>query len=1096
MNHLFIMTRTGLLAALLLPNLTIAALNDTGITQCANLTQNNLTCPQAGFPSQDAEIGRDAQQQAGTLGKIGGGSAGFDFTKLDANGNPLPAAATSWDCVRDNVTGLVWEIKTTDSGLRDKDWTYTWCNTNSATNGGNAGTCDTGSGVGSDKCYDPARCDTEKYVADVNALRPTLCGYTDWRMPSHNELRSIVDYSRHSPAIDATYFLQPAPHEYWSASPGVQGGSGNAWLVGFDNGADDGPSKSFPYGAVRLVHGGPPYTLETTPTSDFILDDVNGTAYHKTTGLTWKRCSEGQSWDSVNKTCTGGGPAYTWSAALSLASGEWRLPNVKELASIVEESSGSYPVVNARVFPNTIVSPFYWSASPYAPNAGYAWYVTFYNGTAYVDNVGNLNAVRLVRGGQYALLSVLKAGTGSGTVGGGGTFPYNTTVTPTAIAATGSTFTGWSPASCGNPFNLTANTTCTATFMLDVTLTVNKAGTGSGTVGGGGTFPYNTTVTPIATAATGSTFTGWTPASCGNPFKLTADTTCTATFTLNIPTHTVTVRAGLNGSVTPPTQPVSHGATTSFTVTPAAGYTVRALGCGGALSGTTYTTGPITTDCTVTARFTRPGETFPTTTGGDAFSAMNNASGSAAYATGDNTLGQLGAGSSSSPSQARPQAFVGRSIYPVRVYWTTRRTSRAVELATAVPLAAADTPDFIALASAATHTLALRGDGTVWAWGDNAKGQLGNGTTNPAYEPVQVMADSSGPLTGVIAIAAGRDHSVTVKSDGTVWTWGDNTYGQLGDNSFSTTQRLYPVPVLAGDAPNLAPLSGVKAVAASDVHTLALKTDGTVWAWGNNDAGQLGIGTTAERRTATPVAVLNDVQAITARGASSSSDHAASSRNLAQRRDGSIWGWGDDTDCELGDTAAALGSAAPRISTPVRLANLSNLGLWVCDIAQGDAHGIASTPDGIAWTWGRNNQGQLGDNTTTTRCAPIPVPGVSAVETVGAGAEHTFVTLRDGWVWGWGRNDQGQLGVGDTNPRLTPTQMKGEYGVSFLNLKVEPPTTLLADVNGDGVVNALDVVAVINAVLGVQSSPAADVNNDGAINALDVVFVINQVLGL
>ena len=99
-------------------------------------------------------------------------------------------------------------------------------------------------------------------------------------------------------------------------------------------------------------------------------------------------------------------------------------------------------------------------------------------------------------------------------------------------------------------------------------------------------------------------------------------------------------------------------------------------------------------------------------------------------------------------------------------------------------------------------------------------------------------------------------------------------------------------------------------------------------------------------------------------------------------------------------------------------------------------------------------------------------------------------------VWGWGRNDRGQLGVGDTNPRLTPTQMQGEYGVSFLNLKVDPPTALPGDVNGDGVVNALDVVAVINAVLGLSSSAAADVNNDSAVNALDVVFVINQVLGL
>jgi len=114
---------------------------------------------------------------------------------------------------------------------------------------------------------------------------------------------------------------------------------------------------------------------------------------------------------------------------------------------------------------------------------------------------------------------------------------------------------------------------------------------------------------------------------------------------------------------------------------------------------------------------------------------------------------------------------------------------------------------------------------------------------------------------------------------------------------------------------------------------------------------------------------------------------------------------------------------------------------------------------------------------------------------VGAGATHTFVTTRDGWVWGWGSNSQGQLGVGDYNSRPTPTQMLGEKGVGFLNLKVEP-TALPGDVNGDGAINALDVVATINAVPGIQPLPAADVNNDGAVNALDVVFVINQVLGL
>ena len=589
----------SLLAVLLLPGwVTAAALNDTGITWCADATQNNLPCPQAGFPNQDAETGRDAQQTAGTLGKIGGGSAGFDFTKLDASGNPLPADATSWDCVRDNVTGLIWEIKTDDSGLRDKNWTYTWCNNNSATNGGNAGTCDTGAGVGSDNCLNNARCDTEKYVADVNALSPALCGYTDWRLPTVDELHNIVDHSRENPAIDADYFPRTVSYVFRSASPLPPSLPVGTWSVSFSYGSD-GPSLSegkTEY--VRLVRGGPSLALETTPTSDFTLDDVNGTAYHQKTGLTWKRCAEGQSWDSANKTCTGTATHYPWSAALSLASGGWRLPNINELRSIVERRNFD-PPINATVFPNTS-SYWFWSSSPGAYYPGGAWNVEFYVGFIEASYKDYHNAVRLVRGGeQYALLSVLKTGTGNGTVGGGGTFPYNTTVTPTATAATGSTFTGWNPPSCGAPFALTADTTCTATFTLNTyTLTVAKTGTGSGTVGGGGTFPYNTTVSPTATAATGSTFTGWNPPSCGTPFTLTVDTTCTATFTLN--NYTLTVNQTGTGSGT-----VGGGGTFPYntTVTPTA-----TAATGSTFTGWTPTSCgtpfALTADTTCTATFT------------------------------------------------------------------------------------------------------------------------------------------------------------------------------------------------------------------------------------------------------------------------------------------------------------------------------------------------------------------------------------------------------------------------------------------------------------------------------------------------------------
>lgn len=163
------------------------------------------------YPRQDAETGRDAQTGLSKADEDSLASAGFDFTKLDSDGTPLPANATNWDCVRDNVTGLIWEIKT-NGGLRNVSWTYTWCNTNASTNGGSAGTCDTANGVGSDNCFDNARCDTEKYVEDVKTL--ALCGYTDWRMPTVGELRGILDFSNFGAGADPAYFIPAGPSYY------------------------------------------------------------------------------------------------------------------------------------------------------------------------------------------------------------------------------------------------------------------------------------------------------------------------------------------------------------------------------------------------------------------------------------------------------------------------------------------------------------------------------------------------------------------------------------------------------------------------------------------------------------------------------------------------------------------------------------------------------------------------------------------------------------------------------------------------------------------------------------------------------------------
>lgn len=234
----------------------LAALNDTGIGFCGDPSTNTADCAtvaadSGAFPGQDARFGRDAAGKAGKLPKVGGGEAGFDFTALNAAGQSTTPSSgvTPHPCVRDNVTGLVWEVKTADDGFRDKKWFYTWYN--SVNNyGGNAGTASGG------VCKTAGRCDTEKYVADVNAS--ALCDYTDWRMPTVKELEGIAHFGRTDPAIDPTYFpnipSQFSSQYFWSGSPSAISPN-EAWEVHFYNGSAVSTYRSGGK-SVRLVRGG------------------------------------------------------------------------------------------------------------------------------------------------------------------------------------------------------------------------------------------------------------------------------------------------------------------------------------------------------------------------------------------------------------------------------------------------------------------------------------------------------------------------------------------------------------------------------------------------------------------------------------------------------------------------------------------------------------------------------------------------------------------------------------------------------------------------------------------------------------------------
>ena len=164
----------------------MVALNDSGVDRCTDLTVRNLSCPQPGLPNQDADQGRDAAAREGVLVKVGFGPAGFDFTKLDENGDPLPNDATTWPCVRDNVTGLIWEVPA-EFGLTSAQNMYTWYQPDSMRNGGFSGQPNGGECTGSE-------CDTDAFIRALNEI--AHCGFQDWRLPTRRELLSLADLSR------------------------------------------------------------------------------------------------------------------------------------------------------------------------------------------------------------------------------------------------------------------------------------------------------------------------------------------------------------------------------------------------------------------------------------------------------------------------------------------------------------------------------------------------------------------------------------------------------------------------------------------------------------------------------------------------------------------------------------------------------------------------------------------------------------------------------------------------------------------------------------------------------------------------------------
>ena len=294
--------------------------------------------------------------------------------------------------------------------------------------------------------------------------------------------------------------------------------------------------------------------------------------------------------------------------------------------------------------------------------------------------------------------------------------------------------------------------------------------------------------------------------------------------------------------------------------------------------------------------------------------------------------------------------------------------------------------NWTAVAAGEYHSLALKTDGTLWAWGYNWNGQLGLNDNVTRLVPTQVTG------TNWAAIATYNNHNLALKTDGTLWAWGLNSYGQLGLNDYDT--RLVPTQITG---------TSWTAIAAGGDYSLALKSDGTLWAWGLNSDSQLGLGDAISRTLPVQVNSDTDWRAIA----------AGSNHSLAIKTNNTLWAWGYNLDGQLG-----LDDTNPR-DIPTRVGADSNWGMIVC----GSAYTLGIRTNNTLWAWGYNGYGQLGLNDYSPRYQPAQVGTDTNWKKIEAGWYHSAGLKAGGAPYSWGNNNSGQLGLGDTNYRINPTQL-------------------------------------------------------------------------
>lgn len=312
------------------------------------------------------------------------------------------------------------------------------------------------------------------------------------------------------------------------------------------------------------------------------------------------------------------------------------------------------------------------------------------------------------------------------------------------------------------------------------------------------------------------------------------------------------------------------------------------------------------------------------------------------------------------------------------------------------------------------HSHILKSDNTAWSTGRGSEGEMGNGSTLSQSSPVQVL------LSNIASIHSSwrAYNSCAIKTDGTLWSWGYNNSGQLGNGTTSTSN---PSPIQIGTHTNWSKV-------ACGYSMKAIQSNGTLWVWGSNNNGALGLGDTTNRLTPVQVGSGTNWSEVATNGT------IVSAFTLAIKTDGTLWSWGYNDYSQLGlNTTTAY-------SSPVQVGALTN---W-SKVACGYYHSFAIKTDGTLWAWGRNNIGCLGLSDQTNRSTPVQV-GSGTWKYISASNNCSAGIKTDGTLWTWGLNSYGQLGLSDQSNRYSPCQVGTSSDWEQVSLGVEHLIALKSD---------------------------------------------------